>query len=176
MSPQRNSPAKGFSLKTLVMLALLVALAVIFKRFLGYNDKVLSLSFGFVPIAMAGMLFGPMGGLIAGALADVVGALLFPFGAFNPLFTLVQASTGLIYGFFLHPQGTTKQRIALAQLCVSVLLYMLANTLILVPIVGKGFMALLPLRALKILLFFPVEVFVLIKMVEYRRAFEGFTK
>lgn len=173
---QQKDFRRGFTLKSLVIMALLVALAIIIKRFLGYNDKVLSVSFGFVPIAMGGMLFGPLGGLIVGTVADVIGALLFPFGPFNPLFTLVAALTGLIYGFFLHPQGVSKQRIALAQACVSLPLYMLANTLILVPIVGKGFLALLPLRALKILLFFPVEVFVLIKMVEYRRAFEGFVK
>jgi len=43
-----------------------------------------------------------------------------------------------------------------------------------VPIVGKGFFAILPLRVVKNMLFFPVEVFVLTKLAQYRKSFEKF--
>jgi ECF transporter S component (folate family) len=166
----------NFTLKKLISIALLVALSVILKRFLGYNDKVLSVSFGFVPIAVAGMLFGVPGGLIAAMLSDVIGALLFPSGLFNPGFTLVAALSGLSYGYFLSKPSASKQRIILCQALITLFAHLLLNTLLLVPIIGKGFFAILPLRALKNLLFFPVEVFILLKIAEYRKALERITQ
>ena len=64
----------------------------------------------------------------------------------------------------------------LCQLLVTALGHLLFNTLLLVPIVGKGFFAILPLRVVKNLLFFPVEVFILLKMTQYRPAFERLVK
>jgi len=161
-----------FTLKKLISIALLVALSIILKRFLGYNDKVLSISFGFVPIAVAGMLFGVPGGLMAAVAADIIGALLFPSGPFNPLFTLVASLSGLCYGYFLGKPGVSKQRIVLCQVLITLFGHLLFNTLLLVPIIGKGFFAILPLRVVKNLLFFPVEVFILLKITEYRKVLE----
>ena len=157
-------------------MSLLVALSVVAKRFLGYNDKIISVSFGFVPIAMGGMLFGPLGGVVTAALSDIIGALLFPTGPFHPGFTLAAALTGLIYGLFLYNQPLSRLRIVLCQLLITLLVNMTLNTLLIMPIVGKGFLAILPLRALKNALFFPVEVFVLSKLNEYRKDFERFLR
>ena len=162
----------SLSLKKLISMSLLVALAIIAKRFLGYNDKIISVSFGFVPIALSGMLFGPLGGVVTAAVADIIGALLFPTGPFHPGFTLAATLTGLFYGVFLHKQPLSRMRIVLCQVLVTVVVNLSLNTLLLVPIVGKGFMVILPLRILKNALFFPVEVFVLAKMNQYRRNFE----
>lgn len=168
----KSDRANFIPLKKLISISLLVALSIIAKRFLGYNDKIISVSFGFVPIAMAGMLFGPLGGVMAAVISDLIGALLFPTGPFNPGFTLAAALTGLSYGLFLYKQPLSRLRIVLCQLLITLLVNMTLNTLLLVPIVGKGFMAILPLRILKNTLFFPVEVFVLSKMNQYRRDFE----
>ncbi len=169
-----NARTGSMPLKKLIAISLLVALSIIAKRFLGYNDRVISVSFGFVPIATAGMLFGPVGGLTAGALADLIGALLFPTGPFNPGFTLAAAMSGTLYGLFLHPQPVSRQRIVLCQAIITLLMHLTINTLLLVPIVGKGFFAILPLRVVKNMLFFPVEVFVLTKLAQYRKSFEKF--
>ena len=165
-----------FTLKKLISIALLVALSVILKRFLGYNDKVLSISFGFVPIAVAGMLFGVPGGMMAAIMADVIGALLFPSGPFHPGFTLVASLSGLSYGYFLGKPVVSKQRIVLCQALITLFAHLLFNTLLLVPIIGKGFFAILPLRVVKNLLFFPVEIFILLKITEYRKALERMTR
>ena len=168
----KNDRKNSLSLKKLISMSLLVALATIAKRFLGYNDKIISVSFGFVPIALAGMLFGPLGGVATAAVSDLIGSLLFPTGPFHPGFTLAAALTGLFYGLFLNKQPLNRMRIVLCQLLITVLIHMFINTLLLVPIVGRGFLAILPLRILKNALFFPVEIFVLSKMNEYRRNFE----
>lgn len=163
---------KNTSLKRLITMALLAALAVVVKRFLGFNNQYLSISFGFVPIALSGMLLGPLGGALTAVIADLIGALGFPSGPFNPLFTLSAALQGLIYGFTLHAPAVSKQRVALGQLVITVCVNLIFNTLLIVPIVGKGFFALLPARALKNALFFPIEVIVVSKLAEYRRNFE----
>jgi len=168
----KQDRVRSLPLKKLISISLLVALSIIAKRFLGYNDKIISVSFGFVPIAMAGMLFGPLGGVITAGLSDVIGALLFPTGPFHPGFTLAALLSGLIYGLFLYKQPLSRLRIVLCQALVTIIVHLILNTLLLMPIVGKGFMAILPLRMLKNALFFPVEVFVLSKMNEYRKDFE----
>lgn len=163
---------QSYPLKRLIAMALLAALAVIAKRFLGYTNQVISLSLGFFPIAAAGMLLGPVGGALTAIVADVIGGLLFPTGPFHLGFTLSAALQGGIYGLILHAPYVSKQRIALGQLTITLGLNMIFNTLLIVPMVGKGFFALLPLRALKNALFFPVEVMVISKLYEYRRNFE----
>ncbi|MDD3110424.1 MAG: hypothetical protein PHH32_07225, partial [Eubacteriales bacterium] len=54
----------GKVLKRLLVLSLLVALSVIVERFLGYNDRIINVSFGYLPVALAAMLFGPVPGAI----------------------------------------------------------------------------------------------------------------
>ena len=177
MNTAANSAGRGISpVKKLVIIALLVALSVVLERLLGYNGRVLSVSFGYLPIALAGMLLGPVPGALAGALGDTLGALLFPAGPINPLFILVAAVQGALYGLFLHNPAFSRWRLIVCQLIITVVLHIVVNTFILVPIVGKSFLALMPARALKNALFFPVEVFTLIKMQEYRGAMEGLIK
>ena len=166
----KNNP--DLSLKRLITMALLAALAVVAKRFLGFNNQLISASFGFVPIAIAGMLLGPVGGALTAIISDLIGALAFPSGPFNLGFTLSAALQGLVYGLTLYAPHVSKQRVALGQLIITVGINLVFNTLLIVPIVGKGFFALLPLRALKNALFFPIEVIVVAKLSEYRKNFE----
>lgn len=159
-------------LKKLIALSLLIALSVVFERLLGYNDKIINVSFGYLPIALVGLLFGPIAGLIAGALGDFLGALIFPIGPINPLFVVMGGLQGLCYGIFLHHPQMKRSRVLLCQLIITLVLHIVLNTLILVPIIGKSFLALVPLRAFKNALFFPIEIFTLFKLYDYRATFE----
>ena len=154
----------GKVLKRLLVLSLLVALSVIVERFLGYNDRIINVSFGYLPVALAAMLFGPVPGAIVGASADFLG------------FTLIAALMGFVYGYFLFNQGVGRGRIIFSQALVTLLCHLTLNTLVISTIIGQGFWALLPLRVVKNLLFFPVEVFTLIKLSEYRSAFDRLAK
>ena len=86
----------------LVLMAMLVAIQVVLSRFLSINLWNLKIGFAFVPIALAGMLLGPMGAGVTGMVADLIGATLFPSGAFFPGFTLTAFITAFGYGFFLQ--------------------------------------------------------------------------
>ncbi|MDD4081052.1 MAG: folate family ECF transporter S component [Eubacteriales bacterium] len=168
--------SNGKVLKRLMIMSLLTALSVVLERFLGYNDRIISVSLGYLPVALAAMLFGPLPGAVVSALADFLGALLFPAGALDLRFTLIAAIKGFIYGYFLSQRGVGRGRIILSQALVTVLCHLTLNTLVISTIIGQGFWALLPLRVVKNLLFFPVEVFTLIKMAEYRGTFDRLAK
>ncbi|EOD01342.1 folate family ECF transporter S component [Caldisalinibacter kiritimatiensis] len=95
------SPIK-VNTKALVGTALLAAISVVL---LGAAIMVplaglpaLRLSFFEIPIIIAGMLFGPLAGGLCGIIADLLGFLLFPKGAFFPGFTLSAALWGVIPG------------------------------------------------------------------------------
>ena len=85
---------------TLTSLSVLTALEVVLSRFLSFSVWNQKIGFAFAATAMAGMLFGPLGGAIVGGLADFVGALLFPIGAYFPGFTLTNALVGALFGLF----------------------------------------------------------------------------
>ncbi len=167
---------KAAPLKTLVTVALAIALSVVFERLLGYNDKVISVSFSYLPVALCGMLFGPAAGALTCASADFLGAFLFPAGPLNLWFTLIAAFKGAVYGFFLYRPAPSRLMILLGQLVVTLVAHLLLNTLAIASVTGRAYLVLLPLRAFKNALFFPIEAFTLIRMCEYRVTFERLAK
>ena len=100
---------KKFPTKTITYTALLIALQVVLGSLVQVqlgNWK--QFNFGFLAIAAAGILMGPVPAMIVGALGDVVGTLLFPTGAYFPGFTLSNALVGLIYGLTLRRGGRNR--------------------------------------------------------------------
>lgn len=89
---------KQIHLQNLILTAILAALSVVLGRFFSYNVQDFSIGFGFLPVLICGMLCGVWWGGICGALADLLGALLFPFGAYFPGFTAVAFLMGAMYG------------------------------------------------------------------------------
>ena len=85
---------------TITSLSVLIALEVVLSRFLSFAVWNQKIGFAFVATAVAGMLFGMFGGAVVGGLADLVGALLFPIGAYFPGFTLTNALVGAFFGLF----------------------------------------------------------------------------
>ena len=87
----------------LAMLAMLLALEIILSRFLSIQTPVTRIGFGFVPLVITGILFGPIPASIVAVLGDVLGAILFPTsGAYYPPLTITSFLVGLTYGFFLY--------------------------------------------------------------------------
>ena len=89
---------KKWSTKKLVTMGLLVALQIILSRFFSINAWNFKIGFSFLPIAVAGMLFGPLVGGMTGFVADFIGSLM-QFG-FNPFFCPPPILYGLFGGLF----------------------------------------------------------------------------
>lgn len=91
------------SLRTLCVTAILIALDLVLKSVTINITKDLKISFAFLALASVGMLFGPAVAFLAGMVTDVLGLLIANnIGAFNPMFTFVEASGAMIYGIFLY--------------------------------------------------------------------------
>jgi len=90
--------------KDLVIMAVLIAVEIVLSRFLSISAWNTKIGFSFVPIVVGAILLGPVYAGIIGAVADLIGAILFPIGAYFPGFTLTAFLTGLVYGLFLRKE------------------------------------------------------------------------
>ena len=127
----------------------------------------LKISFGFIPIAVCGILTGPVWTLLMASVCDVLGALLFPTGAFFPGFTVSAVLTGLIFGWVLYQKEVTIVRALIASALVCLIVNLLINTYWLTIIIGKGFKVLLASRAVKEIVAIPVMAIIIVLIDRY---------
>lgn len=133
----------------LVLLALMVAMNVVLGRFSIQLVPEVRLSIlGFLPIALAAHLMGPLYGALTGAAGDIVNFLLFThvYGAYFPGYTLTAALSGLWYGLLLYRRKVTWPRAILTILPVIVLGEMGLNSVWVWMMYRKTFWANLPMR------------------------------
>lgn len=148
--------------KKLVHLALLVALEVVLSRFLSINTPINKIGFAFVPLALSGMLYGPLAGLAVGTVSDLLGATLFPTGPFFPGFTLTTALKGLIYGLCLDRKNAGRwPPVIFAVTFNAVVFSLVLNTIWIHMISGTAISALLLSRVIQELFLIPIQVLVL---------------
>ncbi len=122
MNPFQSLKNSFFELKKLqsmVIIAMLLALRIVLGMFanatLPFFGNAVKISGAFLPIAMAGAMFGPVPAMLVGALGDVLSYIIAPTaGGFFPGFTVSGALTGLIYGFFLYKNQITMPRVIIA--------------------------------------------------------------
>ncbi|MBN1776959.1 MAG: folate family ECF transporter S component [Clostridiales bacterium] len=94
-----------FALVTITYIGAMVALQVVLGSIVQIPMLTKQINLGYLPVAVAGYLMGPIGGIAVGVLGDFLGAHLFPQGAYNALFTLTAAIVGFVYGWFLYPEN-----------------------------------------------------------------------
>lgn len=133
--------------RILVFMSLLVSLNVLLTHVVPVvQTDIVRVSFGFIPLSLSSMLFGPVIGGIGGAVSDLIGMVIAPKGPYFPGFTLNAFLSGAIYGVFLYKKPKSFTRIILAVLCVSVFVNIGLNTYWLTILTGKGYLAMLPAR------------------------------
>ena len=150
MQKSRNS-----QITTIVCVALLVALNIIFTRFLSITTPILRIGFGFIPVAIASIAFGPFWGAVCGAVGDVLGMALWPSGEFTLGFTITAALSGIVFGLLLHGRYSLK-RVILASVIVCVLLNLCLDTFWLSILMDKAYFVMLPVRIVKCVLNIPI--------------------
>ncbi len=99
----KDSALELKKLRCITVTAMLIALNLALKTATINVTDDLKISFSFLALAAIGMLFGPTVSFLSGAVTDILGLLIAnTIGAFNPLFTLVEAVGGMLYGLFLY--------------------------------------------------------------------------
>jgi ECF transporter S component (folate family) len=141
----------------LVIVAILIAMEVILTRFVAISTPMVRIGFGFLPMVLVAICYGPLWAGGAYALADFIGSMLFPSGAYFPGFTLSAFISGVIYGLILYRHKVTWKNTLLAVILVLLGVNLLVNTAWITIIVGKGYLALLPARFIKELICIPID-------------------
>ena len=150
------------NIKKIVISSLLLAASIVINRFLSINTSILSIGFTFVPLMLAGIILGWKYSMIIAGLADLIGALLFPFGSFFIGYTISALLTGIVYGLCLHRKNDFKVdkkfyiRLIIAILIVTIVINGGLNTIWLLLTSKKATIAILPTRIIKQLIMIPV--------------------
>ena len=89
---------KKWTTRTIAMLGLLIALQIVASKFLSIKiSDTLRLSVSDSFIILAGIWFGPVGGMLVGILADILGCVISGMGIL-PQLTVAPAVVGLLGG------------------------------------------------------------------------------
>jgi ECF transporter S component (folate family) len=140
---------------------LLIAISVILMR-LGavMVGNTIRLSFGNVPIYMAGMLFGPVVGGVVGALSDLLGYFINSYGAaFTPHIFLASVMRGIIPGLTIYLVSSGKNwyvKVLLSIIATEIVSGILLTTWGLVWLYNTPFMVMLPGRLVALLVQVPI--------------------
>ena len=111
-----------------IITATMAAASMVLNRFASIHTLGWTIGFAFVPIVLVAVLCGPFYAAGAGAIADFVGAIFFPFGPYFPGFTVCGALMGLIYGLFLYRGALRWWKVVLPALINNLIFGLLINT------------------------------------------------
>lgn len=149
---------KRIDTKKLVVLALMIALNIVFSRLIPavnvWNTKI---AFTFITLVVTGYLYGPIYSGLVGGVGDLIGALLFPIGEFNPLFTLTAIMSGVIFGIF-HKKNLELSYVIIESLLNHIFVTILLNSWFIAISYNASFVALLATRSLQSLVMFVIEI------------------
>lgn len=157
------------SVSTVSITGMLVALSVVLSFFTIVVSNFLEIGFSFLPLAVGGMMFGPVVGAMMGVLSDILGYFIQPNGPFFPGFTLNALISGSLYGIFLYRKPVTLKRVIAVSVLLMLLINMILNPLWLSIMYGKAFIALVVGRIVKNLVMLPIHIalmYSILKVVE----------
>ncbi|MBQ6718530.1 MAG: folate family ECF transporter S component [Clostridia bacterium] len=150
----------------IILTAILIALNVILERFLAYSVWNQTISFGFIAVAFAAAFLGTPYAVAVAGFGDLIGSLLFPFGAYFPGFTLTNCIYGLILAEFIY-KNSTPIKIIISVVLNKIVCSLILNTLW-ISIMYRGgvdaFFAVLITRLLSTGILAAVELIVLLLM------------
>lgn len=148
-------------LKILTLAAVLIALSVVLSSFYIPVAENLHISFTFLVMSLGAVIYGPVVGLVVGAVSDIVGFIIHPFGMFFPGYTLSAMLGCFIYGIFFYRKRITILRIFLAKFLVNFVVNVGLGCLWSSILIGKGYLFFLANSLIKNTLMLPIEVFLL---------------
>ena len=148
--------------EVIVVTGFMIALSVVLSKLISINISFLRIGFGFLPIAVLAIMYGPVIAAIGYGAADLLGAWLLPTGTFFPGFTVSAVLTGLVFGWILYKKEVTIIRALIASALVCLIVNLLLNTWWLTFLIGKGFKVLLASRAVKEVVAIPVMALLIV--------------
>lgn len=165
--------------KKIILSSMLLAVLIIFSRFVSIKTDILIISLSFIPIMMSAMWLGYKYSMLIASLGDLIGAILFPFGPYFPGFTLSAAISGIIYGILLYNKGTQLgNKKLLIRLIISSILVLFGVNIFITSfwihiLYGKAYVVIMAGRIITQIVMFPVQVITIYAIETFTRPFIG---
>lgn len=141
----------------LAHMSMFVVLQIVFTLFIGITTPITRITLTFIPMAVAGMLHGPVFGLIAALAADLIRASLWPIGPYFVGFSVTAALVGALYGLLLYKKDMTKTIIFIA-VFKGIVLHLFLNTFWVSFVSKVPYKVILAPRVIKVLFLIPIEI------------------
>lgn len=157
---QKNS-GNHWNVKTLVFMALLVAMHLVLTRVLVIELGAYRISVGSVSTILAGLWLGPVAGGVCGLAADIIGCFMKGY-AINPLITVAAILWGVIPGLMKPVLASRRSRtVKTAWISGSIVITAVFSSLIfttagLVLFQGYNFYAIMPGRLVQFVILIPI--------------------
>ena len=147
--------------RMLVHLSILLTIEIVLSRFFSISTPIVKISFAFVPLALCGILYGPVWAGVLWGLADLLGANLFPVGMYFPGFTLSGTLSGVVYGLFLYKRHCPLGNIAVLVFIQRIVIGLGLSTYWLTFLTDVPFTVLFTTRILQAVILIPLQIVVL---------------
>jgi ECF transporter S component (folate family) len=144
--------------RVLTFCAMFAALAVVLEYATSIDiGPYIKIGFSDIPNQLVDLMFGPITGSLFAGVLDIIKFAVKPSGTFFFGFTFNAMLAAFIYGCFYYKKPITFWRILVAKGIVALIVNVILNTLWLDMLYGKGFFVILPARALKNLIMWPIN-------------------
>lgn len=153
-------------LRSLVFAALIIALATVMNSFYIPVSQNLHISFTFIVMVFGSIIFGPVVGLAAGVVYDLLGFIITPSFVFFPGYTLSSMLEFFIYGLFLYHRQISVLSIFIAKFLVDFGIHVGLGSLWSYMLYGKGYYYFFAKSLIKNLIMLPVEVVMLVALLQ----------
>lgn len=163
----RDAAKELTNVRTLVVAALLIAVRVALKSAaIPIAPPTLMINLGFFVNALGAMIFGPVVAIVAAAISDTLGCILFPTGVYFFPFIFTEIAGSLIFALFLYRAPLTNSRVIWSRFCVCFFVNIVIQSPIMLlyykMVLGKSYAIFDLPRILKNLVMFPIESVLLI--------------
>jgi ECF transporter S component (folate family) len=148
--------------KYLALMAIFIALRVVVaSMFIPVADN-LRIGISFLVASVEGAIIGPAAGLLSGALADLIGFMLFPSGPFFFGYTLSAMCSSMVWGMFLYEQKISVLRLGAAKAVINYFVNVLMGSLWSAMMYSKGFIYYATNSLIKNTVLLPLEIIALV--------------
>ena len=148
-----------WSVKTLVFLALLVAIQLVLYRVLVIDLGVYRITLGTIATVLAGLWMGPVAGGVEGGVADIIGCFMKGYGV-NPLITLSAITWGVVAGAAGKLMAEKSRKVKTVIMCAGIVISGVVGTLGFTTaglvMIGSNFYAIMPGRLVQFAIMTPI--------------------
>lgn len=151
--------------QSLAVCGMLLALRIVIGYFSNLTLAIspdIKIGFSFLPVAIAGILCGPVASGIIGALGDLFCFLLAPMGAYFPGWTINGLLVGLLYGIFLFESKKFIPSLVICEIMSGLFVEIVLGSLWLYIQYSKAFWITAGARGIKTLIAIPIEIALII--------------